>query len=61
MPSTATMKGLWWPQRTANNGITPPQFILLRGEGTQQSTIDVLSDEEGSGVHSLGRTDEMIK
>jgi hypothetical protein len=36
-------EGLWWPQRTANNGITPPQFILLRGKGTQQSTIDVLS------------------
>ncbi len=45
----------------ANNGITPPQFILLRGEGTQQSTIDVLSDEEGSGVHSAGRTGEMFK
>ena len=43
------------------NGITPPQFILLRGEGTQQSTIDVLSDEEGSGVHSAGRTGKMIK
>ena len=33
-----------------NNGITPPQFILFRCEGTQQSTIDVLSDKEGSGV-----------
>ena len=43
------------------NGVTPPQFILLHGEGTQQSTIDVVSDEEGSGVHYLGRTDEMIK
>jgi hypothetical protein len=45
----------------ANNGITPPQFILFRREGTQQSTIDVLSDKEGSGVHSAGRTDKMIK
>jgi hypothetical protein len=52
---------LWWPHQTASDGITPPQFVLFRVEGTQQSTIDVLSDEEGSGVHSAGRTDEMIK
>jgi hypothetical protein len=45
----------------ASDGITSPQFILIRVEGTQQSTIDVLSDEEGSGVPSAGQMDEMIK
>jgi hypothetical protein len=52
---------LWWPHQTTSNGITPPQFILFCVEGMQQSTNDVLSDKEGSGVHSAGRTDKMIE